>query len=563
MRTLDVPTMTFGLIRKIFKVADTWFNGGDICPVDPHLLAGDRKFFLDGSPRSEFRRAYLAGWQASRISTSVLPDGSWTMSIGETIVVSCHDGRYHRRKANAPFPSLGPRSISELSADALAAFRKAFADAINCDYLETSTKFENVFKRRQRGLAVSAIKAYCDHIDPQTIAAFRKSNSTDVLEWVNRAPTPDARKHRAQLAGTYPVLIAIVLPASKEKDLARFERAVDMGSPWREHLQHVADPATIRLLHGVMVQRAAGKLVELPLAFAAAQIATRLAPAMRPVTKRDWAALRALAHLDRNTNLVPEIRMPMMRGLPDRLGECPLLTPEIIIGVRDALFDLTDYLDGSMGEWITGKSILTLIAMSERWHREVVLASARMENGSNVVEWPGMFPAKRWEDAGCELIELTTVEELAAEGVAQGHCVATYAGMCLQGHARIVSVRTADGQRLSTVEVVCANGVFAVAQHRAAKNHEPCATAKKAVRRWISEANKGAFPVLREWPYLGTMRHGGHIKPDMHAFWMNERALPATVRAKLLPARRDYRRIAPPRMQPVEAEDDRLFEVAA
>lgn len=84
------------------------------------------------------------------------------------------------------------------------------------------------------------------------------------------------------------------------------------------------------------------------------------------------------------------------------------------------------------------------------WHEEQLQQKAQ-----DRVDWPCLLeaPLRLGDDAVA--VPLTDSVALYEEGRAQHHCVASYTEACLNSRSRIVSLRSAQGRRHATLELVC------------------------------------------------------------------------------------------------------------
>ena len=93
-------------------------------------------------------------------------------------------------------------------------------------------------------------------------------------------------------------------------------------------------------------------------------------------------------------------------------------------------------------------------------------------------------------------MELTTSETLQEEGCAMRHCVAGYDGDCHRGRSHIFSVRDAEGNRISTLELRPKQKTrkgkywqYAIAQNRGVENAAVSAACKKASEEFLKMLN--------------------------------------------------------------------------
>jgi hypothetical protein len=96
------------------------------------------------------------------------------------------------------------------------------------------------------------------------------------------------------------------------------------------------------------------------------------------------------------------------------------------------------------------------------------------------------FADSRWQDgvSAWEVTELRTGRELAEEGYALRHCVATYCATAMTGRISLWSLRC-DGARALTLEVF--NAERAVVQVRGLMNRRATAEEQVAVEKWAKE----------------------------------------------------------------------------
>ncbi len=159
---------------------------------------------------------------------------------------------------------------------------------------------------------------------------------------------------------------------------------------------------------------------------------------------------------------------------------------------------------------LSGRSACRVLEASRRWHshQHGMLAAMPRPDGLDGVtrDWPATLPDARYRDVAVTV--LTTRTSLADEG-ARGedgdgvgglkHCVGGYAGRCLRGECRILSIRGPgpDGipTRLSTAEVTLKGARPTVAQHRGRGNSEPPEAARAALDAYVRDIGSGALPL--------------------------------------------------------------------
>ena len=100
----------------------------------------------------------------------------------------------------------------------------------------------------------------------------------------------------------------------------------------------------------------------------------------------------------------------------------------------------------------------TLTARSERWHREIFYARARMarvnmENGMDAAMEAAWTSALRgFEEKGVAASPVTTGRELHRLGEEMGNCLGSYTSRCQEGESRIFHI-TQNGQTAAAAEI--------------------------------------------------------------------------------------------------------------
>ena len=111
-----------------------------------------------------------------------------------------------------------------------------------------------------------------------------------------------------------------------------------------------------------------------------------------------------------------------------------------------------------------------LVAASDVWHAEGILA---MDEG-DARSWPPLLAAP-FETDGVVVTELTSAAALCQETRELKHCVGTggYAGRCMTGSTRILSLQAVGLRSRSTMEIVLKDGSWRQAQHKGRANSKP------------------------------------------------------------------------------------------
>lgn len=97
--------------------------------------------------------------------------------------------------------------------------------------------------------------------------------------------------------------------------------------------------------------------------------------------------------------------------------------------------------------WHKRMGLGTAVTNMVAWFDKVLLELSRADQHRG----PGRYSKRKGKNR-FTLVPLVTAQELAEEGEAMNHCVATYASAVAQGHCRIYSVRRGN-RRLATLEL--------------------------------------------------------------------------------------------------------------
>ena len=135
-----------------------------------------------------------------------------------------------------------------------------------------------------------------------------------------------------------------------------------------------------------------------------------------------------------------------------------------------------------------GRNPKTLLQLVEKWHQKLARKSSISQ-----LSWSPMGPkAAQYTEGQAQnrnlrdwkIIELLNGKELAAEGRALSHCVATYAQQCMRGKCSIWSVYCNE-ERVLTIELRSANNT--IIQIRGKRNRLATPRERRIVRRWAAE----------------------------------------------------------------------------
>ena len=151
----------------------------------------------------------------------------------------------------------------------------------------------------------------------------------------------------------------------------------------------------------------------------------------------------------------------------------------------------------------SGRGACRILEMSRDWHGRNDAMLDALPDGGVTSSWERVLPDA--EVAGVTVRVLADRASLRAEGAtgrdragASGlaHCVGGYAGRCLEGSCRILSLRAGpgpDAPRLSTAEIAWRGGHAAERQHRGRRNGEPAPEAVAALDAYLAGLASGAL----------------------------------------------------------------------
>ncbi len=171
----------------------------------------------------------------------------------------------------------------------------------------------------------------------------------------------------------------------------------------------------------------------------------------------------------------------------------------------------------------SGRSVARILEVSRSWHAGQDRMLAAFPSGGVADSWSACLPDAT--SGSVTILVLTTRAQLRAEGATGedetgvgglAHCVGGYAGRCLAGESRILSLR-AGASRLSTAEVSWRDGRVRVAQHRSHGNAEPSAEASRALAAYVADLMTGALRA--EAPSLPASREVDHVSERCGYDW--------------------------------------------
>ncbi len=234
--------------------------------------------------------------------------------------------------------------------------------------------------------------------------------------------------------------------------------------------------------------------------------------------KGDWRAFHRRLSLAHGGGDDPQALSKALRGCRDmwRAHALQVVLPaeRLIDGERD--HPTLMQVDRAAFEVVTsGRSLRRLLEASRSWHvRAAAIAAALPQPTDGRSTWEAILPNATVSGLGFEV--LTDRAALVAEGadgpdaegmVGLANCVGGYAGRCLEGETRILSVRIAGSPRWtrsSTAEVSWVDGICRVVEHAGHRNAMPSPRDAQALAAYVVALNSGelratasSLPVLR------------------------------------------------------------------
>jgi hypothetical protein len=145
-----------------------------------------------------------------------------------------------------------------------------------------------------------------------------------------------------------------------------------------------------------------------------------------------------------------------------------------------------------------GRSLARLVEIGRRWHAEHAKIDAAIVRGTDDRCWLPLVPPLKI--GGIHIVPLASAADLADEGAAQDHCVGTFVRRCLTERCHILSLRDADGIRLSTArfELIGPPWEADLVEHQAAGNLPPRADAEAAAAALAEGISNRSIPVRWE-----------------------------------------------------------------
>lgn len=393
--------------------------------------------------------------------------------------------------------------------------RQAWEDALGSDLDEKIGRFI-------AGLETSVVEA------ARAVAEFRPSTYNFLL-----GSGPEVRRNRIQAARLFPVLLPFLL---RGKDADHLISAIDGGLPLIDNVVAYfgVSKSALRCLKEVPLATFGAGWIDKPGALL--RLIADLAPERRPSAPAAWerfnAVVQRIAEVSRQPVTTTSGRL-QLRLAADRGFTISANSPEDVhrasrdidefferlsevmrwelrssrAGKRDIQYAVKRATD----EFLSAYDIVRIGQIARRWQDAFLRAQVDFAEDREIwlgARWPS--PVTAPVAAGKSVVvPIVTAAELAEEGQAMKHCVASYAGRCMRGESQVFSVRAQDGERLSTVETAIGLAhsapTVAIIQHRAQGNRTPSVSNALAAACLISHMRSNP-DALREYLHWKSAR---------------------------------------------------------
>ncbi len=325
---------------------------------------------------------------------------------------------------------------------------------------------------------------------------------------------PEIRRNRIQAARLFPVLIPFLL---RSREATALISAIDSGLPLIDKMVTLFGVSKSTVRH----------LKEVPLAVVGKEWGDRpgvlmrlisdLAPERRPTGAAEWerfnAVVQQIARLSRQPVTTASGRLQLRRSAERRYAIAETAPDE----VRRVSRDIDEFFErlsevmrwelrfsnaGSReiefavkratDELLTAHDIARIGKIAHRWQNAFLRAQGDFAEDREI--WLGarwLSPITAPVVTGDSLVvPIVTASDLAEEGNAMQHCVASYACRCMRGESQIFSVRNHHGERMSTIEtaigIMQSTPTVEIIQNRARGNRTPSVSSALAAARLIS-----------------------------------------------------------------------------
>jgi hypothetical protein len=326
------------------------------------------------------------------------------------------------------------------------------------------------------------------------------------------------RRNRQQLVTTFPLFSALLTKYSEIPVHMEIRAAIDRGDPLIDALSSIlgVSKKCIRALRGTGPALLGSEWIERPSELLDA--IEMIPPEKLPRTPEEWRLFREFwVGCGEFRSEEPYCRRPSSSRIPTVMSRHLLMglcgggylasairlrrrwhgNLQRLADVRDYFWFVGEWLhagaelcepsewlrnraDGMRDELLTRYSAMELIRQSERWHQEIgLIPPAKSDAGEvdSLEQWPAL-PGLPLSVGSHTVVSLTNRDQLEAEGSQLNHCVGFHYPSCMRGESHIVSVRTPQGQSVSTAEIFLsktARGTLVptAIQHKKHSNDEP------------------------------------------------------------------------------------------
>lgn len=366
-------------------------------------------------------------------------------------------------------------------------------------------------------------------------------------------PDPTVKSNRQQAAETFPGIMSLVAEQAIIPNSTAIETAIDAGRPLVELVssQLSVRKSTVRFLRNKVSK--IPKFVWRNRFGEICAVLDMLPPEHLPVRSSDWRIFEEMWFGSMCLGDSGWYRYSDVRFQPDPLYR------HLLVGLCSAGYEASDkllhrelgedksrrwpkvgeYFDGirqwcSAGgkygelnfflrdiaetrlatEFLERYSASELVRQAARWKKELRRAIS-LEIGSAAPEdfrgWPAL-PGLPYCLGNLTAIPLTNPDELEIEAHRLNHCVNTYVENCMLGTSHLLSIRTREGQSLSTAEILLhqegeSPAVLRVAQHRGYGNQIPPEECEKVIDSVIATMQRSEQNQLLRILNFHSVRH--------------------------------------------------------
>lgn len=396
-------------------------------------------------------------------------------------------------------------------------------------FIATTRRFEH---RRIR----AAMAKFVAGLDPQSVKIMRQSGifDTRAYGWLNpeiSRTTQNGRitdRHQAAIA--FPMLFGLMVTNHsithaidrREPLTPAIAEYVNQGSR-RDDTVRIS-PKTISCLAGIHWQRAGRLVVHHP--HDVLRHIETTPKAWMPVSRRDWAAFHIAHEAINHFALITgqkykeivlqtggnwgRIAKEQVDNPTASLGDfehdllSSILLPAVATRTDDlptSAFHLSPKLTSRFFAAVIGdKKFGAVMQMNREWHQRhlAIHEEAGIRRCGNTA-WPALTADQQEGVPGnIRIRALTNDSELSIEGARMNHCVGGYGEHCALHGSHIISLSSADGEPLSTAELVETGNPstpIRIEQHFARGNTRPSMAAKRALDWYVKGINSGAIEV--------------------------------------------------------------------